>query len=174
MSFAIFKQKLDDIGADLGFRTAIAEDAGTFLRNAITARCDGRIPELFTYWTMAEDADFVAAAAELEKTYNVRTAERAQGTAKYQGRNVVHRVTGVWLEGKVYRACLTRCWSYESRGELQWAAEVAPFARLILGFSRYPSKTDRARLEKDLPSEYLAERAMKDLFETHFRVVLEP
>lgn len=177
MTFALLKAKIDAIGADLGYRQAVALDADVFLRHAIAARNDGRMPDTWTYWTEALDADFAKAAEQLEAEFTEHTQERVQGLGRYQGRKVVHRVTGIWLEGASYRARLSRCWSYHPAegGDLKWAANVTDFGRRIIGVRRYGlTKTDRARLERDCPSEYLAERAMKDLFETNFRVELSP
>lgn len=177
MSFVAFKEKIDAIGLDLGYRAIVAEDAGTLLRNAITKRCDGRIPDWATYWTEAVDSDFAEAGAELEKLFTETTQERAQGLAKYQGRKVVQRVTRVWLEGATYRIPLARSWSYEASGsrELKWAAEITEFGRRMCGAPRYGlTQAERKRLERDCHSEYLAERAMKDLFESAFRVTLDP
>lgn len=177
MSFSLLKEKIDAIGADIGFRHVVAEKAGELLRGEITKRNDGRYTrDFFTYWTEAVDEDFVAVAGALEAMFTESTSERAQGLANYQNRKVVHRISAVWMEGAKYRMRLARCWSYEPfpGADLKWAAEVTALGRMVIGAPSYMGAAERKKFERDCASEYLAERAMKDLFENAFRVSLDP
>ncbi len=178
MSFPLFKTTLDEIVTDLGgaFRRAVAEEAAPMVRAAISKRRDGYLPDLFTFWTETEDEDFVGATAELKAMFSETTGERALGFAEQRGGRLVHRPSAIWLEGRKYRARVARLWSYEPYpgADLKWAAEVTQFGRACIGAPGYLGPKERSRYERDVPSEHLAEKAMKDLFEERWRVDLVP
>lgn len=174
MTFAVLRQQIDDIVTDLGpvFWKPAAEEASVILRDVITRRLGGRHVDYTLHWTLTEDADAVQAAAELKALFSEKTGERIVGLAKYRGSQISLRATGVWADGKVYRARLGRMWSY-SPGEgqdMRWAAEITAVGRVAAGGWRTALAQDAKKWSMDAPSEYLAEKGMRGLFEKQFRV----
>lgn len=174
MSHAVLKKQIDDIAADLGafYRKPVAEEASVLLREAISKRLGGRYVDVFLHWTEAADEDFVAAAAELKAMFSEQTGERIIGLAQFAGARVTRRPSAIWLEGKVYRIRLARMWSYSPGDgqDIRWAAEITPVGRVCAGGYRFSTSTERKKTEMDAPSEYLAEKGMRELFEKLFRV----
>lgn len=179
MTHEVFRAEISAIVHDLGALSwkPVCEEASTALRNAMAARDDGRMPDLFLFWTHARDEDFVKATADVKAMFSETTGERVLGMAECRrGERIIHRPSAIWLEGKKHRARVARLWSYQQYegSDLKWAAEVTQFGRACIGRGGYLSMTERKRFERDVPLEYLAEKAMLDLWETTWRMSINP
>lgn len=176
MSFIAFQRQMVEIVNDLGkpFWKPTAEEANALLREAMEIR-QGHTVDHFLHWTLAEKQDFAGAAEKLKAMFSETTGERVTALARLRDAQVSLRPTAVWLDGKTYRMRLARLWCYSpgDRQDMRWAAEITPFGRVCLGGYRgFLTGPERKRFQLDAPSEYLAEKGMREMFEKNFRVTL--
>lgn len=177
MSFRVFQRQLWDIVGDLGkpYWKAISEEASQSLHEAVTKRLDGIYVDRTFHWTLAQKEDFVAAAEMLKAKFTETTTERVVSLAGVLGTQVSLRPTAVWVDGKIYRRKLMGLWSYQPAPnmDMRWAVEVTPFGRVVAGaYFGFVTGPERKRFEMDAPSEYLAEKGMREICEKVFRVTL--
>lgn len=176
MSFIVFQRQMVEVVNDLGnpFWKPVAEEANALLREVLEIR-QGKQIDHYLHWTLAEKQDFVAAAEKLKAAFSDTTGERVTALARLHDAQVSLRPTAVWLDGKTYRVRLARLWSYSpgDRKDIRWAAEITPFGRVCAGGYRgFMTGPERKKFQIDAPSEYLAEKGMREIFEKTFRVTL--
>ena len=95
--------------------------------------------------------------------------------ASVRGTQVSLRPTSAWVDGKTYRMRLVNMWSYmpAPNMDMRWAVAVTPFGRVVAGaYHGFATAPERKRFELDAPSEYLAEKGMREICEKVFRMTL--